>query len=54
LHVLYTKHKVKFTLGQATKAQRETAEVELFSFFNLGASWGWVVNATLWPLHRRE
>jgi hypothetical protein len=25
--------------------------LELYSFFNLGARWGWVVNATPWPLY---
>jgi hypothetical protein len=35
------KVKVKFTLEQATKAQRGV-EVYLYSFFNLGARWcGW-------------
>jgi hypothetical protein len=34
-------------------AQREV-EVWLYSFFNLGARWGWVVNATLRPLYPRE
>jgi len=28
--------------------------VYLHSFFNLGARWGWVVNATLRPLYARE
>jgi len=40
--------KVRFALEQATKAQREV-EVRLYSFFNLGTRWGWVVNATLRP-----
>jgi hypothetical protein len=35
------------------KAQRGV-EVYLYSFFNLGARWGWVVNATPWPLYPRE
>ena len=30
------------------------AEVEFYSFFNLGARWGWVVNATPRPPYRRE
>jgi hypothetical protein len=29
-------------------------KVMLYSFFNLGARWGWVVNATPWPLYPRE
>jgi len=41
---LKVKVKVNVTLQQATKAQR--GKVELYSFFNLGARWGWVVNAT--------
>jgi hypothetical protein len=36
--------KVKFTLEQ----------VYLYSFFNLGTRWGWVVNATPRPLYPRE
>jgi len=30
------------------------AEVQLYSFFNLGAIWRWVVNATPWPLYSRK
>jgi hypothetical protein len=45
--------KVKFTLEQAMKAQRGIA-VYLYSFFNLGARWRWVVNATPRPLYFRE
>jgi hypothetical protein len=36
---------MKFTLTQAMKAQRGV-EVRLYSFFNLGTRWGWVVSAT--------
>jgi hypothetical protein len=36
--------KVKVITEQAMKAQRGV-EVWLYSFFNLGARWGWVVNA---------
>jgi len=39
--------KVQFTLHQATEFQK-------YSFFNLGARWGWVVNATPRPLYHRE
>ena len=39
------KVKVKVTLEQATKAQRGS-RLLLYSSFNLGARWGWVVNAT--------
>jgi len=42
--------KVKFNLEQAMKAQRKI-EVYLYSFFNLGARWGWVVNAMPQPLY---
>ena len=41
---------VKFNLEQAMKAQRKI-EVYLYSFFNLGARWGWVVNAMPQPLY---
>jgi hypothetical protein len=30
------------------------AEVQLYSFFNLGAKWGWVVNAMTWLLYPLE
>jgi len=39
------KVKVRFTLEQATKAQRGV-EVQLYSFLNLGARWGG------WPTSR--
>jgi hypothetical protein len=45
--------KVMFALGQAMKAQRGV-ELYLYAFFNLGATWGWVVNATLRQLYPRE
>ena len=44
---------VKFTFEQATKAQGGV-EVYLYSFFNLSARWGWVVNATPQPIYSRE
>jgi hypothetical protein len=40
---------LKVTLEQAMKAQRGV-EVKLNSFFNRISRWGWVVNATPWPL----
>jgi hypothetical protein len=43
---IHVKVEVKFTLEQATKAQRERADVKLYSSFNLCTRWGWVVNAT--------
>ena len=39
---------VKFTLYQAHEDQNRL-EVYLYSFFNLGARWGWVVNVTPQP-----
>jgi hypothetical protein len=44
---------IKFSLEQAMKAQRGV-EVQLYSFLNLGARWGWVVNATPRTLYPRE
>jgi hypothetical protein len=44
------KAKVKFALEHALKAQREVGAY-LYSFFNLGTIWGWVVNATPRPLY---
>jgi len=44
---------IKFTLEQATKVQRGI-EVKLYSFFNLGSGWGWVVNAKPRPLYPLE
>jgi catalase len=45
--------KVKFSLEQAMNAQRGSRGIALL-FFNLGARWGWVVNATPRPLYPRE
>jgi hypothetical protein len=42
-----------FTLEQTTKAQRGV-RVELYSAFNLGVRWGWVVKATPRPLYPWE
>jgi len=36
------------------KAQKEGEEVQLYSFFNLGVRWGWVVNTTSRPLYPSE
>jgi len=52
------KIKVKLTLDQATKSQRVSSRLVLYSFFNLGARWRLVVNAkplgnTRYPLHSR-
>ena len=44
---------VKFTLEQATKAERGSRCI-LYFFFNLSARWGWVVNASPRPLYTRE
>jgi len=46
------KVKVKFTLEQAMKAG-EGVEIWLYSFFNLSARWGMVVNAMPWPLGKK-
>ena len=49
---MHIKMKVKFALEQAMKKNpREGADVLLYSFLNLGAEWGWVVNATPRPLY---
>jgi catalase len=47
------KVKVNFTLEQAMKAQRGSRGIALL-FFNLGARWGWVVNATPRPFYPEE
>ena len=47
------KVKVKFTLEQATKPSGGV-EVWLCSLFNLGARWGWVINAAPRPLNPQE
>jgi hypothetical protein len=44
---------VKFTLEQAMKAQRGV-QVYLYTFFNLRARCGLVVNDTLRPLYPQE
>ena len=44
--------KIKFTLEQATKAQRWIIG-KAYYFFNPGARWGWVVNVTPRSLYRR-
>jgi hypothetical protein len=46
-------YEIKFTPEQATKAQRGV-EVSLYSFFNIGTKWGWVVNDKPQPLYPRE
>ena len=48
------KMKVKFTLEEATKAQRGSRCIALYFFINLGARWGWVVNAMARPLYPGE
>ena len=50
-YTAFVEVKVKFTLEQATKAR---VEVQLYSSFNRGTRYGWVVNATLRPLNPRE
>ena len=48
-----TRSNIKFTLVQATEVQRRS-NVLLYSFFDLDARWGCVVNATPRPLCPRE
>jgi hypothetical protein len=45
--------KVKFTLEQHTNAQRGSGIIT-HPFLNLGARWGWMINATLQLLYTRE
>jgi hypothetical protein len=45
--------KLKFTLEQARRP-RGGVEKQLYSFFNCGARWSWVVNATIWLFYFRE
>jgi hypothetical protein len=47
-----SKIKLKITLEQATKVQRGSG-CKLYASFILGATWGWVVNATPRPLYYR-
>jgi hypothetical protein len=46
------KVRVKFSLEQATKAQRRSRGITLL--FNLSARWEWVINTTPRPLYPRE
>ena len=50
---LSQKVKIKITLEKVIKA-RKGLEVYLYSFFNLGSRWGWVVNSTPRPLYPWE
>ena len=45
--------KVKVTLEQAMMTPQVGIEVYLYSFFNLGARYGRVINANPWLLYRR-
>jgi hypothetical protein len=47
------KVKVKFNVEQAVRPIGGV-EVQLYSFFNLGARWEWAVNVTPRPLYSRE
>jgi hypothetical protein len=42
---ILVKVNLKFTIEQAVQAQRESRGIA-YSFFNLGARWAWVVNAS--------
>jgi hypothetical protein len=33
---------------------REGVEKQFYSFFNLGAKWGWMVSTTAWLFYPRE
>ena len=44
---------VKFSLEETTKAQRRSRCI-LYSSFNFGARWGWLVNATPRRIYLRE
>jgi DICT domain-containing protein len=46
-------HKVKNTLEQAMWAQKG-ADIQLYSFWKLGARCGWKVNTTSQPLYPQE
>jgi hypothetical protein len=52
---LYKKRykRLKFAQNRPWRSKREE-EVYLYSFFNLGAKWGWVVNSTPRPLSPRQ
>jgi len=43
----------KFTTEQATKAHRAT-DVKHTLSITFGDRWGWVVNATIWPIYPQE
>jgi hypothetical protein len=45
-----SEEKVKFILEQAMKAQSGSRAI-VYSFFNLSARLGWVVNTMPWPLY---
>ena len=45
---------VKFTVEQATKAQRGSRGIDLLFLYNLGARCRWVFNVTPRPLYSRE
>jgi hypothetical protein len=45
---------MKFTLEQAMKSQRGIEVYIALPILNLGARWGWVVNATARPLYTRK
>jgi len=47
------KVKVKSVVEQDTKTQRGSKGI-IYSFLNLGAGCGWVVNTTLRPLYPEE
>ena len=54
LCVLSAMHYGKSSPQKRPRRSRGGADIKLYSSFNLGARWGWVVNATLRPLYSPE
>jgi len=53
LSILRVQQVKTFMPKQVMKVQRGV-KIYFYSFFSLGASWGWVVNATPWQLYPLE
>jgi hypothetical protein len=49
-----TNKKITFILRTGREGPDGRAEVWLYSLFNLGGRWWWVISATPWPLYSRE
>jgi len=55
--ILYRKserHKLNFILEQDKKVQSRARGIDPIFLWPQRARWGWVDNATLWPLHPQE